>query len=88
MEVGSTSVVNVLMTSRNDVVFTPHIDVETTLETYTLYMKIVSTSGNDVVSTSGVDVVSMSYTNLRDCNEMKGPPETPLPNVANILLEE
>ena len=32
MEVGSTSVVNVLPTSSNDVVFTPHIDVETTLE--------------------------------------------------------
>ena len=51
-------------------------------------MKIVWTSGNDVVSKSGVDVVSMSYTDFGDCNELKGPPETPLPNVDNILLEE
>ena len=51
-------------------------------------MKIVSTLGNDVVSTSGVDAVSMSYTDLGDCSELKGPPETPLPNVDNILLEE
>ena len=86
MKVGSTSVVNILPTSSNDVVFTPHIDVETTFET--LYMKIVSASGNDVVSKSGVDVVSMSYTDFGDCHELKGPPETPLPNVDNILLEE
>ena len=41
-----------------------------------------------IVSTSGVDVVSMSYTDLWDCNELKGPPETQLPNVDSILLEE
>ena len=51
-------------------------------------MKIVSTSGNDVVSTSGVDIVSMSYTDLGGCNDLKGPLETPFPNVDNILLEE
>ena len=51
-------------------------------------MKIVLTSGNDVVSTSGVDAVSISYTDFGDCNELKGPPETTLPNVDNILLEE
>ena len=51
-------------------------------------MKVRSTSGNDVVSTSGVNVVSTSYTDLGDCNELKGPPETPLPNVDNILLDE
>ena len=41
-----------------------------------------------ILSTSGVDVVSMSYTDLGDFNELKGPPETPLPNVDSILLEE
>ena len=51
-------------------------------------MKMVSTSGNDVVSTTGVDIDSMSYTDFVDCNELMGPPETPLPNVYNILLEE
>ena len=54
----------------------------------TSVVNVLSTSGNDVVSTSGVDVVSMSYTDLGDCSELKGPPETPLPNVDNILLEE
>ena len=53
-----------------------------------MYMKIASTSGNDVVSTSGVDVVLMSYTDFGDCNELKGSPETPRPNVDSILLEE
>jgi len=51
-------------------------------------MKIVSTSGNDIVSTLGVDVASMSYTDLGDCKEVKGSPETPLPIVDSILLEE
>ena len=49
---------------------------------------VVSTSTNDVVSTSGVDVVSMSYADLGDCRELKGPPDTPLPNVDNILVVE
>ena len=84
MKVGSTSVVNVLPTSSNDIVFTPRRNNVGN----TLYMKIASTSGNDVVSTSGVDIVSMSYTDFGDCNEPKGPPVTPLPNVDNVLLEE
>ena len=51
-------------------------------------MKIVSTSGNDVALTSGVYIFSMSLTDFVDCNELKGPPETPFSNVDNILLEE
>ena len=110
MKVVSTSFVNVLSTSSNDVVSASYIGVETTSKTRcvwkldrrqlstfcrrrvtTLFLRHISTSKQrwkHVVYEDCIDVVSMSYTDLGDCNELKGPPETPLPNVDSILLEE
>ena len=56
MKVVSTSCVNVLPTSSNDIVSASYVDVEETL-----HMKVGSTSFVDVLPTSNNDVVSKSY---------------------------
>ena len=56
MKVVSTSCVNVLPTSNNDVDSASYIDVKETL-----HMKVGSTSFVDVLPTSSNDVVSTSY---------------------------